>query len=452
MNRRLLIVALAAGPVAFAGCKGDSTKTRRTGSAAPVEMITQPEIGDGSGGAGTMVDEIEPNDGEDVATPVTLGATARGRVSSDSDADYYRLDVDKAGVLQVTLSGIEGVDLSLELLDGSGASLGKSERVGARIKEGIPNAGVSPGKYTLVVRQVVKKKPKPKKSKGKKGAAEAGSGSAAGAGDAASAPIYELVAQLVPLPAGAEREPDDDRGTANDLIVSENAVGFVGWADDKDVWKLSVETLSDKNALDVQISAVEGVGLELEITDGIGTVLATRKALRGQPLLVQNMLPVVADGAPPFYYLTVSGDRSNPETSYTLHATAQVLGPDPELEPNDNADKPQMIAADRTVVHASWTPGDVDCFTLPPADAERTVEFSIDTPADIDLAAEILVDGTSVTKVDKGKKGVLEKISAPVPAGAKVVLRVRNPDTKATIAAKYDVTVAESSGTGDNAP
>jgi hypothetical protein len=79
----------------------------------------------------------------------------------NNDADYYRLDVDKPGVLQVTLSGVEGVDLSLELLDGTGTSLGKSERTGARIKEGIPNAGVMAGKYTLVVRQAPKKKPKP---------------------------------------------------------------------------------------------------------------------------------------------------------------------------------------------------------------------------------------------------------------------------------------------------
>jgi hypothetical protein len=253
--------------------------------------------------------------------------------------------------------------------------------------------------------------------------------------------------------AGSEREPDDDRGTANDLIVADNAVGFMGWGGDKDVWKLSVETLSDKNALDIALSAIEGVGLELEITDGVGAVLATRKAPRGQALKVQNMLPVVPDGAPPFYYLTVKADRSNPETSYTLHASATVLGPDPELEPNDVLDKPQTIATDRTVVHASWTPGDIDCFTVPPAAGERTIEFAIDVPSEIDLAGEILVDGKSVATADKGKKGALEKISATVPANAKVVLRVKNPDAAATTSeAKYDVTVTESSATGDNAP
>jgi hypothetical protein len=129
-----------------------------------------------------------------------------------------------------------------------------------------------------------------------------------------------------------------------------------------------------------------------------------------------------------------------------------VLGPDPELEPNDNAERPQMIAADRTVVHASWTPGDIDCFTLVPAATDRTVEFTIDTPSEIDLAGELLVDGKVVATANKGTKGVLEKVSALVPANTKVVLRVKNPDAAASAEAKYDVRVLESSATGDNVP
>jgi len=416
-----------------------------------VEMITAADVGDGgaAGGAGgASTDEIEPNDGEDVATPFALGGVARGAIDPESDADFYRLDVDKTGVLQVTVSGVEGVDLSLELLDATGTSLGKSDRGGVRVREGIPNAGVTPGRYTLVVRQVPKKKPRPvKPPKGKKGAP-----APAPEPVAAAAPVYEVAAQLVTPPAGAERETDDDRGTANDLIVADNATGYIGWSGDRDVWKLSVETLSDKNALDIAVSAVEGVALEMEIADGIGASLASRKAPRGQALTLKSMLPVVAEGAPPFYYVTIKGDRSNPETAYTVHATASVLGPDPELEPNDNPDRPQRIAADRTVVHASWTPGDVDCFALAASDAERTVDFTVDTPGDIDLALEVLVDGKSVATANKGGKGTPEKVTALVPAAGTLVLRVRNPDANATTEATYDVTVMESAGSGDNAP
>src|SRR5262249_9158667 len=152
----------------------------------------------------------------------------------EADVDYYRLDVDRAGTLQVTLSGIEGVDLVLELTDASGAVVAKSDRGGARIKEGIPNAGGTRGRYTLIGRQAPpKKKPKPK---GKKGTPPPPAEPAA----PAPAPAYELSAQLVDPGKGAEHEPDDDRGTANDLIVADNATGYIGWKDDRDVWKLSV--------------------------------------------------------------------------------------------------------------------------------------------------------------------------------------------------------------------
>ena len=47
--------------------------------------------------------------------------------------------------------------------------------------------------------------------------------------------------------------------------------------------------------------------------------------------------------------------------------------------------------ADRTVVHATWTPGDVDCFALAPSVAARPLEITIDTPAEVDLGVELLV-------------------------------------------------------------
>ncbi len=437
------LLVLASALVACRG--GGAKKSKRTGSAAPVEILTEPQISDA--GAGGNVDEIEPNDGDEIATPLALGATARGKLEAENDADHYRVVVERAGVLQASLSGVDGVDLVLELHDSTGAVIGRSDRAGVRTKEGIPNAGVTPGHYTLAVKGAPKKKPaKQKSKKGTKVTTEIE------VVEPAIAPVYELVVQLGAYMPGTEREPDDDRGQANDLIVADNALGYLGWADDKDVWKLSVETLSEKNVLDIEISAIEGVSLSLDLADGVGTVLATRKGQRGQPLAMRGILPVVPAGSAPFYYVIVRGDRSNPETAYTLHATAQVVGPDAELEPNDVVDKAQSIPPDRTVVHAAWSPGDIDCFAIASADTARTLDVSIDTPAEIDLTAELLVDGKSVATANKGGKGVLEKLSAPVPPGSKAIVRVKNPDANANADAKYDVSVQETTATNDNAP
>ncbi|HEX5060263.1 MAG TPA: hypothetical protein VFV99_12935 [Kofleriaceae bacterium] len=440
----VLAVAIALCVVA---CRGGGTKTKRTGSAAPVQVIDEPQLLDAGHGPGPNADEIEPNDGDEVATPMSIGGTARGKIDPETDVDYYHLTIDKPGVLQVTLSPVEGMDLSLELADASATTIAKSDRGAARVKEGLPNVGVTPGRYTLIVKQVKKKPAKPAKpAKGRK-APEQEPPSAP-----VAVPVYELSTQMIDPGKGGEHEPDDDRGTANDLIVADNATGFIGWSGDRDVWKLSVETLSDKNLLDVHVSAIEGIALELEISDGIGQPLATRKAPKGAALEMKGLMPNVPQGAPPFHYLTVRADKSNPETAYTLHATARIGGTDEEVEPNDLVDKPYMMPTDRTVVHATWSPGDIDCFGLSPAGTARQIDVNVDTPGEINLDAELLVDGKSVAIANKGGKGVAEKLTAIVPANTRPVVRIKNPDANATVEAKYDVTIQESTATQDNAP
>jgi MFS family permease len=233
---------------------------------------------------------------------------------------------------------------------------------------------------------------------------------------------------MVAPAAGAEHEPDDDRGEANNLIAGDIASGYIGWTGDVDVWKISIEALSARNALDIELSAVEGVALSLEISDGVGQVIATRKGPRGAPLVVRGFVPLLPQGAPPFHYLTVKGDRSNSETAYQLRAVAKVIAPDAEIEPNDTPDTAMPVPADRKSLHAHWSAGDVDCFAVAPEDAARVLEVSIDTPNELDLAIDVLVEGKVVAKVDHPGKGAAEKVSAPMPAGAHAVIRVRGAD------------------------
>lgn len=430
-----------------AACHGKAGKSHRTGSGAPVELVTEVKA-PATGSAGT-VEESEPNDADEVATPLPLGGTLRGKIEPETDVDHIRLDVDRRGVLQVMLTGVEGQDLALEIEDGGGNVIARSDRGGVRVKEGIPNLGVTPGRYTIVVRAVPKKKTRPSR-RGRRPEPEA---------PASPAAVYELTAQLVTPTKGGEIEPDDDRGTANDLIVSDTVTGFIGWNGDADEWKLSVETLSDKNAIDVEVTSVEGVALELEVSDALGQPLVTRKAPKGAPIAVRDLLPVVPQGGAPFHYITVRGAPSNPETPYNLKVTAHGLREDPEVEPDDSPDKPYTIPDNRTVVHGTWTPGDVDCYTIAVSDQPRTVEVEVDPKADLDLSVELLVDGKpplddkgkAIPAANKGGKGASEKIATLLPPGGHLIIRVHG-DANATTEGAYDVHVQETGGTGDNAP
>lgn len=426
---RWILILLAAG-----ACRGGGTKSHRVGSAAPVEIVNEVKTPD-AGHAGA-IDEVEPNDADEVATPLPLGGTLRGKIEPDTDVDHVRLDVDKPGSLQVTLTGVEGQDLVLEIEDAGGNVIARSDRGGARVKEGIPNLGVTPGRYTLVVRQAPKKKPPARR------------GRAAPEPAAPPAAVYELTAQLVTPPKGQEIEPDDDRGTANDLIVGDTVTGYVGWNGDADEWKLSVETLSEKNAIDIAVSQVEGVALELEVANALGEPLVTRKGAKGAPLVIRDLMPVVAPGGAPFYYVTVRGAPSNPETTYQLEVSAHVIATDGEIEPNDTIEKPYAIPADRTVVHGTWTPGDVDCYALGTTDQPRNVEVTIDPKGDLDVAGELLVDGKPavdakgkpVPPVNHAGKGGQEKLVGQVPAGAHAIVRIKG---EGAAEGAYDVTIAD---------
>jgi hypothetical protein len=408
---RWLVVA-----VALVAC-GKSAPKKRADAGPGFEPIKVPVFGDA--GPTGAADEVEPNDNPDTATALPLGGSVHGRIDpADTDADYYRIDVASAGALAVEVSAVDKTDLALELLDGAGNVVAKSDRGGAKVKEGFPNFGVQPGRYTLVVRGKkvpAKQPPRPKK------------GPPAPAGPPVAVLPYDITAKVTPFAANAEREPDDDRGTANDLIVGDSMSGYIGWTGDVDVWKLSVEALSAKNSIDVEIGGVDGVAFSLELADGVGAPLVVRKAPRGAALTVRNLVPNVPAGAPPYHYLTIKASPSNPDTPYTLRVTAKNPEPDAEIEPNDS-DAKAMALTDRTQITAHWSPGDTDCFAIPPDPAQRNVSIDVTPPAEADLAVEVAIDGKVVGRSDVKGKGAREQLVVPVPGNARAIVRVHGND------------------------
>ena len=121
--------------------------------------------------------------------------------------------------------------------------------------------------------------------------------------------------------------------------------------------------------------------------------------------MVRGFQPNVPPGGAPYHYLTVKGDRSNPETPYTLKVTEHPIGTDAEVEPDDTIDKPMAIPADRTVVKATWSSGDVDCFAVAPGEGARTVDFTVTAVDGVDFALELYVDGKQIATANKGGQG-----------------------------------------------
>lgn len=221
-----VVAAVAVAALAIGCGKGDSKKIRRDKDAGPpVEAVDR-----GGGRARTGGDEREPNGSDAEATALPLGHYARGSLDAETDVDVYRVTVPGTGQLRVVLSGIDEVDLALELRDGNGAVVARSDRGPARTVEGFPGYGVTKGDYLVAVKEFVKPRPKKKtagKPKGKKAAAiDAG---VVAEGRAGPSQTYELTVELIERPPDLhEIEPDDDTGTAVEVLLADVVRGWIG--------------------------------------------------------------------------------------------------------------------------------------------------------------------------------------------------------------------------------
>lgn len=407
---------------------------------APVEIVDRSTAS--TAGAATGL-EVEPNDHRDVATPLPLGTVMRATIdltphgatgvasggASSDDVDWFRIDVPSAGMLSVVVTSTSGSALTFELVDSSGAVVAKSQRRGAGTSQGVPNFAVTPGRYAAMVRSAPAKKSRAR----------------VGASDPSKPPThsYEITAKLQPPESGSEVEANGDRDTATAMTLNSASTGYVGWLGDVDVWRLSVETLSSRNAIDVDVSAVDGVALEIDVATGLGESIVRRKAPRGAKLAIKDLMPAASPQAPPFYYLTIRGPESNPETPYQLRATAHVIAVDAEIEPNDTIETAQSFPADRTVIHAAWTTGDIDCYALPPRAADQqSIRIVISPSSDFDPEIEVVVNGARHATTNAGGRGVAEQLSVALPANSGASLLIRNADRTAAGEATYDVSIA----------
>ncbi len=201
MIGRVVVFALAAA-AACAGCKKESK--REVGLAArdggpPVVVVESPVEG---GAVGPLQREAEPNDERDRAAAVPVPGGVEGGLDRPDDIDFYRIEAGPARIAAVRLRGPTaeegGADLVLELYDGDGKPVARSDRGPAGTLEALPDIPLAQGAaYYASVSQFVKK------GKKKKKAAPADAGPAAG-------PSYQLTIEPVRPGADEEQEPNED--------------------------------------------------------------------------------------------------------------------------------------------------------------------------------------------------------------------------------------------------
>lgn len=166
------------------------------------------------------VAEQEPNDSPAQATLLPLDRPVSGHVgkrlgANAPDMDYFRIPVSKdARVVSARLEGIPDVDLVLELFDGQGVAVAKSDARGKGGGEWIQPTVVGPGEAFILVRQLWTQ-------------------DAPLAEDVPEA--YSLAAHFGPPQPGWESEPNDTPETATPVGADTRRMrGYLGRPDDRD--------------------------------------------------------------------------------------------------------------------------------------------------------------------------------------------------------------------------
>lgn len=415
---RLRIYMMAVALMAATGCgkKSDKTAISRDRDAAAVVVVQRTPTGV------TFTDEVEPNDSNGQPGALEVPGGIRGALDGETDVDLYRLAIVEPGWLALEVSGIEGVDLILELRDGAGASLARSDRGPARTIEGVPNYRVEKGSYLVAVSEFVKKRSKSKRGKGDQGRT-------------GPSPGYELSATLAsgePEPYH-EREPNHGAAEALELPITTDGFGFVGWRDDIDRWRFSVEGLSEEYGLDIDLTPVEGVQLTLEVLDDNGDPVLSRKGDKSKAVAVRSL---ARKPGHEHYYVRVSGRGSNPVERYALRFSNHLLDLEEEREPNDElaGATPAWRETDRDSGTATGMllPGDADWFALTvPASSQLTVTVS--PPAEVDVALAVAnKDGGILGESDAEKVGGREALH-DIPVSGAIYIIVKGQGSADTL-------------------
>jgi hypothetical protein len=185
------------------GCpSGCSKKDSEAPDAGPV--VVGPE----------QLDEKEPDDRPEQALALGRDATVSASLGADPskpDEDWYRLAPGGPSVADVTVSGIPGGDVVLEVYDAPGVRSASINSAGNDKPERFPNLSVERERWVRVA------------------SARKGTGGA-----------YTLDVRYHPAEEGVEREPNDRAVDATPMQLDQAVTGFIGHAGDEDWYRLEL--------------------------------------------------------------------------------------------------------------------------------------------------------------------------------------------------------------------
>ena len=369
-----------------------------------------------------LVDEKEPDDDVAHAQPMEPGKGVRGTLGGPKDVDVYSWmnpgaphDMGGFDYARVELTGVPGLDLALDVLDGDGKRLLTVNDGAAGEPEVIPNVGVDAA-HTYYLR-----------------VHEAG---AAPKGDAAHS--YELTVQTWKAAAGDEREPNDDVAHATPVVLangtSGDASGFFGRKRDEDWLSLSLAGVPAKDGratLRLELAPAPDVAPSLKVTAADGkTVFAEARGAKNDELRLRNVGVEVGAGAVAMALRAVEG--RSPDTRWVLRVAVEPPLDGAEREPNNDVAHatPLMLSGGTGQLAGFLWPGDADVYKVAGVPPDAQLTFDVDGVDKVDLKLERLgADGKAWVRADDAPAGQGELLPPARAGEALVRVSARARDT-----------------------
>jgi len=289
-------------------------------------------------------EEKEPNDSAAQALAVANGAIVKGFIAAPKDQDWFKIAIptDSTAILRSELTGVIGLNLKMELFDSQNEKLVEADKNKEAEGEIIANYGLATGDYFLRVRELW--------TEGKERKFN-------------DTTAYHLRIYLSAIGPEVEFESNNKAIRAN-LVQSEQPIrGYISPYKDVDWFKILLPEFGNQY-LELQLSGLDNVALQLEVYDPIEALLLKRNSIaKGEGVAVLNL------GIKPeleFYYIAIHAGawHSNEESTYQLAAYFKSYEGQMEFEPNDKLVRASPIASGDTITGYFDTPDDADWYQL----------------------------------------------------------------------------------------
>ena len=293
--------------------------------------------------------EIEPNDTYTQANLITVGKSIDGFINTESDIDFYMIDVNAPVLFDISVTAVKGVNIAFTVWKATDDSIVPLKYVDDMRKsapERLRGFKVEPGRYYISISHGDKDQ-RIKNTENH----------------------YTLLINQEDM-EGFESEPNDTIMSANTIPIGVPVRGYYSPAFNKantnavnpnreeDWYTFYVEDVPV--VCDVELTGVPGIEAQLDIVDAQGTILFSSNP-QGQG--VSQIAKGIGLSAAGNYYIMVAAKNyaANNETPYSVVVTTRSYDNTTEIEPNNIMHSATPVVTD-TIMGRIYPDSDVDFY------------------------------------------------------------------------------------------